>query len=531
MQENNNEIDNDNIAAEPEDIRSEHIAPVKAEMSEADAELATVSPAVESYADTTIGSEQPLLISAHAQSNNTKKWVMIGGIVAVLMILLAGGIWWTLRNNQGTDSSSTTQSATIYPQGAALTSIEGTVEVNTGDGWITATSGTNLEQGDQLRTAKNSRAIVTLDEGSAIRLDASSSVAFTTLNVGGVTVDNQSGSVYTRVVASESRTFVVTIGNVPYRAMGTAYMTVNRSAQKGVEVFESTVTTKDSKGTDKEVAQGEAFYIKDKDASDVDKVKKLDLEKLKKNTFLKWNKQQDEKDEKFANKLGVLKEIDKPAETEKEADTEEKPNTAEPTVASGISAWGVKTDDGVKMSWSVKGINTEDGFKVTYSNSDTTPSYGENSAQYVSAGTSSVVLGLTDGKTWHVRVCAYRGDGKCDSYSNTVSVTAPYKETVKVTRGTMSVNRSGNTLSWSYSGKAVYGYKIVWNTSGNPTYPISGEKSGYKYLSSQSASSLNLSEAISEPGNYYLRVCAYTGGTQSEACVDYGSAAGKYTVD
>lgn len=556
--ENENEVNNDSIAGEPEAYRQEDTVVEEPETLQADEMqqetaasdepepyVAPVSPETEPdtvvttvetnpVANPNIAAEQPILLSEHVQSGKTKKRLIVGIIIAVVLVLLAGAAWWILRIYQDSDSSmSVNQSATVYPQGAVLTSIEGTVEVNTGDGWTVATSGTNLGQGDEIRTAKDSRAILTLDEGSAIRLDASSTVAFTTLHVGDVTIDNQSGSVYTRVVPSETRTFVVTVDNAPYRAMGTAYMTLNKPDQKGVEVYESTVTTKNSQGLDEDVSQGEAFYTKDKDDSDVDKVTKLDIKKLKENSFLKWNKQQDEKDDKFANKLGVLEKIDETeSDTEKEDSEAEDENsgTTEPAATAGISAWGAKVEDGIKVSWSVNGVNAADGFKVTYSNTDTTPSYGENSAKYVSAGSSSAVLEIEDGKTWHIRVCAYRGDGKCDSYSNTVSVTAPYEEKAKVTRGTMTVSRSGNTLSWSYSGKALYGYKIVWNTSGEPTYPVSGEKSGYEYISSQSTSSLNLEEAITKTGDYYIRVCAYTNGTQSDACVDYGSAPGKYSV-
>lgn len=480
--------------------------------------------------------KHPVIIGDNAETSNKAKWLVFGSVIVVVVLLLVGGAWWLLRNNQFTDSSYVVdQSNTIYSQGAAITLIEGTVEINTGDGWNSTTSGVSLSQGDQLRTAKDSRAIVTLDEGSAIRLDASSSIAFMTLNVGDVLIDNMSGYVYTRVVPSETRTFVVTVDTAPYRALGTAYMTVNEADKKGVEVYESTVTTKDSSGGDQEVSQGEAFYSKDKDPSDVDNVKKLDFNKLKSNTFLKWNKQQDEKNEEFAKRLGVLSKIDEPTaqkeDNKEEAVEQDDSVAAEPTTTGGISAWGAKADGGIKVSWSVSGVDTSNGYKVTYSKTDTTPSYGENSAQYVAAGSSSVVLGLKDGKTWHIRVCAYRGDGKCDSYSNTVSVTAPYVELAKVTRGTMTVSRDGTTLSWSYSGKAIYGYKVVWNTSGEPTYPTSGNQSGAKYLSSKYSSSMNLAEAITKPGEYYLRVCAYTNGTQAEACVDYGSAAGTYVVD
>ena len=35
------------------------------------------------------------------------------------------------------------------------------------------------------------------------------------------------------------------------------------------------------------------------------------------------------------------------------------------------------------------------------------------------------------------------------------------KPTAKVTRGTMSLNLSGEQFTWSYTGKAMHGYKLV----------------------------------------------------------------------
>ncbi|HMQ95961.1 MAG TPA: FecR family protein [Candidatus Saccharibacteria bacterium] len=87
----------------------------------------------------------------------------------------------------------------------------------------------------------------------------------------------------------------------------------------------------------------------------------------------------------------------------------------------------------------------------------------------------------------------------------------------KVTPGTMSITAYGDKVRWSYTGKAVHGYKmVVSKTSQTPTfgkdhaiyYPTIGDEWG----------ELGKKDA---PGTYSVRVCAYTAGTQDQPCIDY----------
>ena len=435
--------------------------------------------------------------------------ILAGALVAVLA--LAGAVYVFGGSDSTVNENSEPQAAEevsqkIYPQGAAVTDVLGTVEYNVGEGWLEVEPGTTIEETHQLRTGEDSRAVVTLDDGSAIRLNSDSLVTFSELTTASVVVDNESGQVYSRVSASDTRVFSVSVGEDSYQALGTAYRTVNEKDTKGVEVFHSKVKTEDSEKKEKEVGEGESFFTKHSDEEQVDKVAKLDLEDLKDDDFLKWNKEKDEDEKEYKDKLGFIKDIDEPKEKD-----EEPADTSKPT---GISAWGAKADEGVKVTWSVNGVNTSNGFKVVYSKKDSTPTYGEDSSKYVGAGESSKVIGLTDGNKWYFRVCAYNGEGGCSNYSNAFSVTAPKVEKEPVTEGTMSVELDGDVLAWEFSGKAPHGYKVVWNTEGTPAY---GEDSS-KYTSS---TELNLNDKISEPGDYYVRVCAYTAGTQSEGCVYY----------
>lgn len=428
----------------------------------------------------------------HPINRRSMKKVLIGALIVFVLAILGAAALWATHDTPVSQSDS----EIVYTQGAAITAVEGNVEFNAGQGWNLAESGTELKEGYSLRTLDASRAVITLDEGSAIRLDSDTVVTLTKLTAEQVIIDNESGQVYTRVVPSTTRVFVVTIGDQSYEAKGTAYMTINQEDEKGVEVYQSKVDVKDKA----EVGEGEAYFTNTKDAAKKEKVAKLDLKKLAEDDFLNWNKAKDESNSEFADKLGFIKDLGKKEEPKPDP-------TPEPTPGAtvGILLNGSKGTDGVNLDWSVEGLSATDGFKVVYAVNDNTPTYGENTASHQKAGTYSTVLGVIDGNTYFIRVCVYN-DGTCTNYSNTIQVTAPI---IAVDIGTTTAAIDGPNLTWSYTGTAPFGFKIVWNTSGDPTYPTTGDNSGYKYLSSPQSSSFNLADKITTSGVYSVKVCKY----------------------
>ena len=445
----------------------------------------------------------------------TRNWVKWALAVTLVMALVAGVFAYFSLTAQRSTTSTDNSANQVARLGAAIVYTQGTVEyVRSGD-WKTADGELSLSEGDKVRTGNESRVVVAFDDGSAIRLDAQSQVTLKSLAVTSVVVENERGNVYSRVTTSDTRKFDIVVDSTVYQALGTAYMTMNSETIKGVEVYHSKVSV----GSTTTVNEGQSYFVKNPDGTKQEKVAQIDLVALKTNEFLKWNKAEDAKDTTLADKLGVLKDIDvvtPPAQTTPQATT---PKTTQP--AAVIVLRGEKTNDGILVSWSVSGIDTKNGFKVTYSKTSTVPAYGTDSAKFVDGAARSVNLALQDGKTWHIRVCRYDGDGKCSYYSNTVSVAAPYKEVAKVTLGSSTATLTESTLSWTFTGTAPYGFKVVWNTSGSATYPTSGSNAGAQYVSS--GSSLNLSEVISGTGSYKVRVCKYTNGTEASACLDYSN--------
>jgi len=433
-----------------------------------------------------------------------RKWWILG---AVGLVLVAAVLAFFLTRPADTPVQFTTKKsqAKAAQLGVAPTLVEGSVEYSlTGKTWQALTDKVNLKAGNEVRTSSDGRVVLTLDDGSAIRLGSNSAVTLKSLDVKNVRLENTAGEVYNRVITSATRTYTVAVDGVDMVAKGTAFRTKNTADAKGVEVFQSTVQVESVN-----VPEGKAFFTASSDAAKKDKISDLDLNALKGDAFLKWNVEQDKQMTEAKDKLGVLVDIDKPALTPVPA-----PTTTQ-TQANGIVLSGSLSGYSGKFSWKVTGVDTSKGFKLVRSASTKTPVYPGDSAQFISSSAArSTSLDLDGGKTYYFRVCAYRGDS-CDSYSNTVTLTTPPKESgggSTITPGAVTLNISGSTLSWTLAGTAPNGFKVVVSKTQNPTYP-----ENYKHYTS--ATSYDLAGASLESGLNYVRVCKYTG----DGCTDYSN--------
>lgn len=434
-----------------------------------------------------------------------KKWL---GLTAVLIALVGAGYTLFLKPEPVAlveiQTPETNVAVEMKRFGVAVGLVEGTVEYAADNNkWSTVDADVSLKEGDSIRTSGSSRVVLLIDDGSAVRLSENSEVKLTSLKIDDVVVSNIAGEVYNRVVTSDSRAYAVSVDDESYVAKGTAYRTFNTSTKKGVEVFQSTVEV-GTKTTD--VVEGNAYFtnsdVKEKEGV----VSAIDLEALKSDEFIKWNAEQDKKSTEFAEKLGVLSDIDKPSKVV------EKPKPAA-SGTSGITLKGSQSGSSAVFSWSSTGVDTSEGFKLVRSSSNKTPTYPDNSIVYIEKGKSSYTFTDKDGGTYYYRLCAYRGDS-CDSYSNMVTVTTDKKVKEVVEAGAVTLGITGNIASWTYAGTAPYGFKVVLGTSPNPTY-----EDGYKKLYSDSGNATLPSEGLTSGTTYYVRVCKYTDG----GCQDYSN--------
>lgn len=354
---------------------------------------------------------------------------------------------------------------------------EGTVQykLSPTQEWQAVSAGLSLSEGAEVRTLDNSRAILNIDDGSAIRLNSNSSVALMKLTAERIIVENTGGDVYTRVVNSESRSFEVTSGGATYRSEGTGYRTVNKEEQEGVEVYHSKVTILGlTEEGDVVVEQGERYYKINREKPDTEgKVTELSLGEVAADSFMQWNSEEDKKE--FSSELGVLFDLKPPA------------------LEVSSPANGLKTDaDKVE----VKGT-TEAGAKVLVNGDAVTNNDG--------AFAKTIELNVGDNS---IKVESVDGAGNKTVKTLSVSRNEP-PAPAPVNKATFSLYGTkvdkGVSFSWNISGISIgKGFKLVRSQGGTPSYP--GSEAQFI-----DASARSYTWKIKDGKTYNFRICTYNG--------------------
>lgn len=387
----------------------------------------------------------PLSLEPTRQPKNKKRFVILGTTCTIAIAAIGLSTWWVIANQKQPDTNhilDTSSSSTEQPKlGITLTVADGTVEyMKDQTAWQSADKASQLSEGMQIRTGTDSRAVLTIDDGSAVRLDANTTVKLKNLSAETVEIEQIEGVVYSRVVPS-TRSYMIKTAETAYTALGTAFLTIQHPNEQGVQVYQSSVKVDIA---NEAISEGKQFFTKNDDTTIKDKISSINLETLTDNKFIDWNLSQDESDKSFKEKLGVLSDIKQlkeqkqktaraDAEQKAIAKTEQKKTTdKDKTVTSGDKVGrGTMTlsQAGSLFSWKYSGKATH-GYKLVYSKSNTVPAFGTDEAIYF--GSVNEMSGSIPGKekigsgTYYVRVCAYTANTEtepCVDYSNVVTIT------------------------------------------------------------------------------------------------------------
>lgn len=426
-------------------------------------------------------------------------------IVSILLFTAAffAGRFYTLRNvaqNTNTQIISTIAEEPVKTTiGGQIDYIEGTVEMrdNASAGWFAATKSGLFAKDNELRTLSRSRAIVTFEDGSTVRLNENTHIIFAE-NIQDVKIDIEGGEVFNSVAKNEQRNYIVQTDKYAIKALGTEFGVTKNDDATSVLVIESSVEVQNDEGTaiDRVEEGNKAKVINDR----VEKAVIADTDLT--DDFVVWSTKKDQPKQKEEEKKDVKEDDDK--------------KTDDVTVSGGsISLSGEMSSSGVRLHWDVKNISATHGFKIIKSE-DVNPVYPGDDYQYLTdPSVRDYKWKIDTGKKYHFRVCVYNGSGKCLLYSNDVYIDTPdgkdeddndeYATNVSLS----AKDDDGDVkLTWDISGGgAPLGFKIVKSKESNPVYP--GDD--YQYISDSDARKYTW-KGFSKGKTYHFRVCIYKGG-------------------
>lgn len=466
------------------------------------------------------------------------------GVIAIAAVVFA-----LPRTNPAAPSASpegatlaTDASPKVAGLGGELTLIVGDVRFRTAttDAWQTAIEGAQIVPGTELDVPGDGRAVITLDDGSAVRLNGKTTLAFSAVTREAVEIRESRGTAYYRVTKDPNRTFTVITEEGTVTALGTAFAVARDADKKTLDVncIESKVKialAKDGTKLEKELGQGKTLSYDGKKSPDTGtKESAIDPQKIAVVPFFAWNITEDAKE---GAPLGIATGVKELALATENGDAkqvaaltvEEKPALATvapepkpvsapaPTpVSTGIVLSGSVSETTAVFSWKVNGVDVSNGFKLVTSLTPN-PVYPGNTYQYFSDPVvrSYTWKGLQSSSILHFRVCAYNGNGACGVYSNdvelktgTVAVKPPSGYTLLTSGQQVSVQQSPNGMQISWTPSAVANflyYKVVRSeTNSDLYYPNDGYLS---VISDKSASSYTDTTAVSGK-NYYYRICS-----------------------
>lgn len=411
------------------------------------------------------------------------KFLMVAfGVFLTVGLASAAGVYFL--SNEGIDSTQTTEEVLLA---ANLSVADGDVLImkSEDDRWMEGLQGDVLAEGDSIKTGKESRAVLTLDNGDAVRLNASSEVKLNSMDPKAVVVEQVYGESYNRVATSEENTFTIVGQGVEAQALGTAYLFKSDPVKKkvSVHVYESQVklTVGEKEQTVKTLKKAEIDAEKKK--IEVGNMKEDDLN----TNFAKWNSNQDGEDgyDSWENTGPKV------------------------TISSPKDGYSTK-----ESSVTVKGTAEDsDGLKKIIVNGNKYFSMEDGNGFDPSTGKYSVKIDLSFGKNtikvqgWDV----YWNSGKTVSVSVEREGEEPSSgggETSSFYISAISSPKNGKIqVNWVVSNGYDYskGFKVcVSKTNVSPSYPTDN-------CDLKSAETREALKYVSSGGTYYVRVGIYNG--------------------
>jgi hypothetical protein len=423
-------------------------------------------------------------------------------IVGVVTILLTGDKKADVANE---DSVNMNEASTEKTISAVIKQQEGSFQVKPTEGdWKDASSTDALAEGYSIRTiGAVSRVIIAFEDGSELRIDANSEVLLETVRADRIVIKHVSGYTYNRVVPSDSLTYIISSKDATYEAQGTAFKTAATGDEQAVEVFQSSVI---ETNLNKSPKAGQKLTVKSKvSPANNGKIEQLDVEKIKSDAFLQWNRELDANNDRFKKDLGFLQDIVAPEITLKTTDGDV--IFLDPSAAEGTIEISGNTEAGAKVTVLSKSQSGAQPVDVTIG------SDGSFTTPVLSAPLgSSVFEFVVKDKTGNMT-------------TKTLRVTFQRKSQPINSNTSSGVTLSGQAdgamnkviLSWVYSGSttAPDGVKVLYS---NNVDPVFGDADTEAQFESGNESKI---KDLESGKTYYFKVCVLN--SSASTCTPYSN--------
>ncbi len=183
-----------------------------------------------------------------AKSKKIKPIIIIAAIVLVLSAIATTAVIVLQQQEtkpQAQTPTETTQS-TPFKFKASVPYVLGTAYKIIDERKIEIKEGDILEEGDAILTEENSKLILSLDDGSVIRIGANSKITLSKMQTAETTIEEEVGIIFARVQKDESHRFITKTGNVTVESLGTTFSVENSGEDVNVKVFKNKVAVNET---------------------------------------------------------------------------------------------------------------------------------------------------------------------------------------------------------------------------------------------------------------------------------------------
>ncbi len=458
------------------------------EQSKSSESIATSQDSSETVKTSKFAAFAPKTLFAKLRNMNTS--AKLACILAAVLVIVGITAFSLTRNDATSQEQANIQEVEeVETIDADVSLQEGTLEIKDNEEWIVVTDTTEIKSGAVLRTVgATSRSVVTFEGGSELRLDANSEAELQTLTATRIVIKHVSGYTFSRVVPSQVQTYVVTSEDAQYEAMGTAFKTAATGDEQAVEVYQSSVI---ETGINKTAKEGEKLIVKNEaDPSKDGKIEKLDIEQVKTDAFLQWNRELDLKNENFKSSLGFLGDVEAPELKIDTADGE--------TVLLETSA----TEGTIEFTGT-----TEKGAKVTVQSKSQNGSTAVEAVVDANGGFKTPVISAPVGNASFEFIAKDKSGNKT---TKTIRITFQRKSQANTSgltlAGEINTDDKKVELGWATSGDTTTpdGVKILYSLKENPVFE-SDKKDLVETGNTWSEDIKNFESGKT----YYFKVCTY----------------------